>query len=117
MQATVDEGQFVMAEEETKPKRGLGRPPKIAAERKRLNRTFRINDIVNERLVDAAKLNQRSVSEEIEARLEYSFLENDLVLAMSGGEKLATLLTMIALIVKTTKNEDGKIWNEDPNCS
>jgi hypothetical protein len=53
----------------------MGRPPKKAGELLRKNRTFRIRDSLDKKLIDAAKREGRSVSEEIEFRLEFSFLD------------------------------------------
>ena len=51
----------------------LGRPPKHEGERLSKNRTFRVRGTLDEQLVAAAKDTGRSVSEEIERRLEESF--------------------------------------------
>jgi len=50
-------------------KRGRGRPPKAAVERRRHNQTFRCNDALREALEKSAEANQRSMSEEVEFRL------------------------------------------------
>jgi hypothetical protein len=53
-----------------------GRPPKPVAERRRHNQTFRCNDEMLARLQEEADRNQRSISEEVERRLDKS-LENE----------------------------------------
>lgn len=53
-----------------------GRPPKPVAERRRHNQTFRCNDEMLARLQTEADRNQRSISEEVERRLDRS-LENE----------------------------------------
>jgi hypothetical protein len=55
------------------PKRRRGGQPKPAAQRKRNNLTFRVRDQLRERLEKAAAANGRSVSEEIEYRLNRDF--------------------------------------------
>jgi hypothetical protein len=54
-------------------KRKRGGQPKPAAERKRNNMTFRVRDSLRAELQASADKHQRSVSEEIEYRLEHSF--------------------------------------------
>src|SRR5215831_7292484 len=56
-----------------KKKRGPGRPPIQPEDRKDRNLTFRSRGGLYERLAEAATLNERSISEEIGARLEASF--------------------------------------------
>ena len=51
----------------------LGRPPKHEGERLSKNRTFRVRGTLDEQLAAAAQEAGRSVSEEIEHRLEESF--------------------------------------------
>jgi hypothetical protein len=57
-------------------KRKRGRPALPEAERKRAGLTFRARDALRQRLADAAKQSGRSISEEIEFRLERSFLQD-----------------------------------------
>jgi hypothetical protein len=59
------------------PPKRKGRPPKYAGEGKRQNFSFRIRDKVREQLIAAVQETGRSLSEEIEHRLERSFEEND----------------------------------------
>lgn len=56
-----------------------GRPPKPVAERRRHNQTFRCNDEMLARLQAVADKNQRSISEEVERRLEESFSNENLL--------------------------------------
>ena len=53
----------------------IGRPPKPAQERKSVNFTFRSRGEMREQLSRAAEVAGRSISEEIEKRLEQSFDE------------------------------------------
>ncbi len=68
--------------DQEQPKR-RGRPPKYAGEGKRQNFSFRIRDKVRERLVDVVKETGRSLSEEIEWRIEKSFEWDDAFLEAS----------------------------------
>lgn len=58
--------------------KGRGRPPLSPAERRNRNFTFRSRGALREQLRTAAKTNERSVSEEIEHRLELSFRDDRL---------------------------------------
>ena len=54
-------------------KRGRGRPLKAPEKGKRQNYTFRLHDSTRERLIEAARAANRTLSEEIEYRVEHSF--------------------------------------------
>ncbi len=56
----------------------MGRPPRHAGERLSKNRTFRIRGELDAKLQEAASKTGRSVSEEIEYRLEQSFQKEDI---------------------------------------
>ena len=58
---------------EIKQSRPKGRPPVPESEKKGRNFTFRSRRDMHERLAQASAANQRSISEEIERRLEQSF--------------------------------------------
>jgi len=55
----------------------IGRPPKRKGERLSKNRTFRVRGTLDEQLEAAAQEAGRSVSEEIEHRLEASFRRDE----------------------------------------
>jgi hypothetical protein len=61
----------------------MGRPPKRLGERLSKNRTFRVRGDLDTLLTAAAQSAARSVSEEIEFRLERSFAEER---ALGGRE-------------------------------
>jgi hypothetical protein len=63
--------------EET-PKKRIGRPPKPAAERKERNFTFRTRPELRAQLTEAAAKSGRSISEEIEYRLDRTFMTDEL---------------------------------------
>lgn len=56
--------------EPEKTARGRGRPAKAEAERRRHIQTFRCNDALRDALQKSADANQRSISEEVEFRLQ-----------------------------------------------
>jgi predicted HicB family RNase H-like nuclease len=59
-------------------KKRIGRPPKAEEDRKAVNFTFRSRGEMRERLQAAADGARRSVSEEIELRLERSFWQEEI---------------------------------------
>ena len=82
-------------------KKKRGRPPKPERERRSKTRTFRVRGILDLKLQRAAKSAGRSISEEIEWRLEQSFdLANtaSLVRVLAGGGFTADLLGAIAKV-------------------
>jgi len=58
-----------MTDQDQPPKRPRGRPPKYAGQGKRQNFSFRITEKMRERLIESVKQSGRSLSEEIEFRL------------------------------------------------
>lgn len=86
-----------MKEAKTKPPK-MGRPPKREGERLSKSRTFRVRGTLDNALQIAAERSGRSVSEEIEFRLERSF-GNDGLLDMALGENVADLIQMIFMAV------------------
>src|SRR5262245_18358 len=59
-----------MTDQDQPPKRLRGRPPKYAGQGKRQNFSFRITPKQRERLIEAVKQSGRSLSEEIEFRVD-----------------------------------------------
>lgn len=55
-----------------------GRPPKAPEKGRRQNYTFRMSDQTRDRIIEAAAQAGRSMSEEIEARVEASFRDDGL---------------------------------------
>jgi len=97
-------------------KRKRGRPTLPKAERKRGILAFRARDDLRQVLTDAAKLSGRSVSEEIEHRLEQSFETADLIAGAfraASGEANGDLMRAIATAIWLIERRTGKKWNED----
>jgi hypothetical protein len=61
-----------------KKKTRTGRPPRHEGEQLSKNRTFRVRGDLDEKLIAASEKSGRSVSEEIERRLEMSFREEEI---------------------------------------
>jgi hypothetical protein len=78
------------------PKPRRGRPPKTGGEAKRAPFFTRMRPSIKARLEEAARQNQRSVSEEAEARLEQSFETRPLLGALQMGYgQLGAVLVLI----------------------
>jgi hypothetical protein len=75
-----------MMEQQPPPKRGPGRPPK-QSEVKRAYYQTRIRQSLKWRLEETAAENGRSLSEEIEFRLELSFIVMDLIKTYASGNE------------------------------
>ena len=61
----------------------IGRPPKPAKERRTVNFTFRSRGEMRELLRTAAEVGGRSISEEIERRLDQSFKQEQMARAVA----------------------------------
>lgn len=93
-----------MAGKKSKPR---GRPPLPPAEKRAKNFTFRSRGDMHDKLSEAASLNERSISEEIERRLERSFDHQDLlteVVTLAYGEQMAGLLREMAPSIRALAN-------------
>ncbi|WP_197093349.1 hypothetical protein, partial [Methylobacterium aquaticum] len=92
-----------MAEEQKK----RGRPPKPAAERRRHNQTFRCTDDMLAKLQAAADEGQRSLSEEVERRLETSFREPEIVNKVTEMAMNSIIDTTMNNVVADCGGQDG----------
>ena len=104
---------------EAKKGRPRGRPHVPATEKKVRNFTFRSRGDMHERLSEAAVLSERSISEEIERRLEKSF-EAELRLAdvhqflkSEWGEDVYNIAFSAARSLAAIESYTGKRWVED----
>ena len=95
----VEEGQ-------KRPRGGQTKPP---LERKRNNLTFRARDRLKQDLEAVAAKNARSLSEEIEARLEQSFADDKAL----GGPEMARALRSFGPYVLAAEAKTGQRWFED----
>ena len=98
-----------MTKKPSKPK--MGRPPLPSGKRRGASMGFRPTPGIREKLVEAARANGRSMSQEVEARLEQSFLGD----AFLGGLGNATAAKLIGPILEDVETRTGKSWREDKN--
>ena len=101
-------GKKVMAKQKAS-ERKRGRPPLPPKQRKRNNVTIRLRDDLKSSLQEAGVDQGRSLSEEIEARLEASLLGE----AAFGGRELQTLFRLLGTVAEVIQEQSGKKWNED----
>jgi hypothetical protein len=87
----------------------LGRPPKHEGERLSKNRTFRVRGTLDEQLEAAAQKAGRSVSEEIERRLDDSFKRIE---ELYGGPHLSATFRILADNLALVKAKFGERWAE-----
>ncbi|KAA2241163.1 hypothetical protein [Salinarimonas soli] len=91
-------------------KRGPGRPRKHPVEAARRNITNRVSDEVYQSIVAASKISGRSLSEEVEARLEKS-IQRDIILADQLTTELHTSIAETIARIRRTAEKVG--WTED----
>lgn len=109
--ANLNERALSVAKRETKAK-SAGRPTRRAGERLSKNRTFRVRAQLDEELADAAGSSGRSVSEEIELRLEQSFTKQQSMLEsldLIFGRENAALSMVIAELGKMINLSAGQL--------
>jgi len=90
-------------------KRGPGRPSK----NKRGTFKFRVTDGLRTQMEAAARVSNRSVSEEIEHRLEQSLASDFLLTQLMGSGKNASLLKLIAIMLSGL-DQRADPWYSNP---
>ncbi len=90
-----------------------GRPPLRAGEAKRSSYNTRIRSDLKARLERDASNVGRSLSEEIEFRLENSVIFDDAMEREFGSAQLQTLFRSMAATVAIIEAKTGKAWTED----
>jgi hypothetical protein len=93
-------------------KKKAGRPPLPPTHRKARNLTFRSRDDLYEELQAAAAKSGRSLSEEIERRLEKSFSSSDPLLSVLAGKEAGVILRLVAVVLLQATLE-SKSWFEN----
>jgi hypothetical protein len=93
-----------MAKKPSKPK--MGRPALPPGKRRGASMGFRPTPGIRGKLEEAAKANGRSMSQEIESRLERSFVE-------FGREDIFLVARLLATAIQTIEAVTGKIWMDD----
>lgn len=100
-----------MTDQEPQRKKG-GRPRKYSPDAKRPTMAFRMGSQLHERLIASAEANERSLSEEIERRLEDSFGEQERLIDRFGGPENLNLLTTIASAWKLIEVMSKQKWTQ-----
>lgn len=90
------------------PKRRRGRPPKPEHEKRRRNLTFRVRAHLRYRLELAAARDGRSLSEEIEHRLERSLNEEIRFFGIPDPEPLRRAIDMIAMVFSSLEAQTNR---------
>ena len=96
----------------TQSRRGPGRPRKRPLDAGRRNVTFRVKDETYEQITTAAAAAGRSISEEIEARIDGSFSEPDLQNRLGSIENLRLVLA-IGDAISLVETVSRRKWVED----
>ena len=94
-------------------RRQRGRPPLKKGEAKRSSFNTRLRDRVKERLEAEAANAGRSLSEEIEFRLERSFAEEDAKIAEFGDKMTYRLMKLLSLAKEWVEEDAGKKMSKD----
>ncbi len=96
-----------MTKKQSKPK--MGRPPLPPDKRRGASMGFRPTPTIRAELEKAARANGRSMSHEVEARLERSFVE-------FGKEETFLVARLLANAIQTIEAVTGKNWMDDPEA-
>ena len=103
------------AKKSSKPR--MGRPPLPPGTRRGASMGFRPTPEIREKLEKASKANGRSMSQEVEHRLERSFTEEaNLQWAYEqfiGDEALHGAIMMASSLIRITQDETGVPWHRD----
>ena len=97
----------------TATKRRPGRPTLPPGKKRLPSIGFRPTPKLRLQLSDVADSNNRSVSQEILARLEQSFLKEDALLERFGSRHTYRLVLTISNIIQQAELVSGKTWQKD----
>ena len=103
-----------MAKKQSRPK--MGRPPLPPGERRGASIAFRPTPAIREKLGEASKANARSRSQEVEARLDRSFLEENHLSLICGDSRTARFVMDILDSKKLIESYQAKSVWEDFEC-
>lgn len=101
----------MIEDKSTEPKRKVGRP----SQGKQGNITFRTRGDLRKNLVRAATATGRSLSEEVEHRLDQSFSSAGIIGELFGGRHTLDLVLAIAATLRGLEIELGRRWDSDLN--
>ena len=102
-----------MAQSKKKTTKRPGPRPQGPYVDKRKTLTTRITEETRTRLEKAAAATDRSLSQEIEFRLERSFLDEDARNREMGGKELQALFRLLGAAAEMIEARTGKKWSED----
>jgi predicted HicB family RNase H-like nuclease len=94
-------------------KKRIGRPPKAEEDRKAVNFTFRSRGQMRERLQAAAIAVGRSISEEIEFRLERSFWQEEIEKLTEAVKLQVTLSERLRSLLEQAAKNHGQSMNTE----
>jgi predicted HicB family RNase H-like nuclease len=94
-------------------KKRIGRPPKAKEDRKAVNFTFRSRGQMRERLQAAAIAVGRSISEEIEFRLERSFWQEEIEKLTEAVKLQVTLSERLRSLLEQAAKNHGQSMNTE----
>lgn len=98
-----------MAEIEEKPRKRTGRPPKAPEKGRRQNYTFRMSDETRDKVVESAAISGRSMSEELEWRVEHSFDLGGAISLMSiNTSVLLQRVSIACAIIENWRDANGE---------
>ena len=101
-----------MAKPKARPRK-RGRPALPPEQRKRNNVTIRLRDKLKSVMQDAGTAQGRSLSEEIEARLEASLLDEEARNRELGGKELLAIFRLFSAAAEIIEARTEKKWTRD----
>jgi hypothetical protein len=94
------------------PQKKMGRPRRHGGEKLNTTLNFRVRDGLHERLIKASSISGRSISEEVERRVERSFENEDRVGSPAGVRLLEIVESSLSQVQRAIPSTVGKDWNE-----
>jgi hypothetical protein len=91
----------------------MGRKPKPVDEVKRHPIGFRTTKALFDRIHQAAEASQRSIAQEVEARLEHGFAAEDYEIQNWGSLDNSALFHLTAAAIHLAERQTGKQWRLD----
>lgn len=100
--------------DEPAKKRRPGPKPRGPFENKRRTLTTKITESTRRSLEEAAAGTDRSLSQEIEFRLERSLDQDRQKLQVFGSERNYRLLALLGMTIMIVEEKTGGLWTKDP---
>ncbi|MDB5597768.1 MAG: hypothetical protein JWM36_4729, partial [Hyphomicrobiales bacterium] len=96
----------------TAPKKQMGRPRRHTGEKLSTTLNFRVRGGLHERLIKASAMSGRSISEEVERRVERSFEKEDRVGGPAGVRFLEFVESAVSQVQDAIHSTLEKDWNQ-----